>query len=353
MFPDRHFLNKISATTLDEYLEKGWYRMGQSLFTTHFLNFDNQFFAALWVRLQLSDFSNSKSQRKLLRKNDKFDLKIRKASIDEEKELLYKKYKAHFHSSIAPTLQDLMFDGEGNNLFDTWEIAVYDGTKLIAFSFLDLGANSSASITGIYHPAYKKYSLGYLTMLQEINFSKEKGLNWYYPGYVVPGYAFFDYKLRIGNVEYFKIPEKKWMPFSAFTPESNPLRILESKLQEMAKTLNHAGIPTRLVYYPHFSAILYSLWSEPFLAYPVFLHCFPAPVWSILVVVYDLQTSMYKGLECNVSAELEYPAGHSYHLSGKINPYFNYIFSVTDTAFICKTPDEMVVEIEEWKRFDF
>ena len=41
----------------------------------------------------------------------------------------------------------------------------------------------------------KKYSLGFYTMLLEIDFGIKSGAEYYYPGYVVPNYFKFDYKL--------------------------------------------------------------------------------------------------------------------------------------------------------------
>ena len=67
----------------------------------------------------------------------------------------------------------------------------------------------------MYDPEYDRYSLGFYTMLLEIEYCMELGLKFYYPGYVVPGYSRFDYKLRIGDVDYFDLYSKEWLPFSA------------------------------------------------------------------------------------------------------------------------------------------
>jgi arginine-tRNA-protein transferase len=39
MFADKHYPENLNLWELDQYLEKGWYRMGQVIFTTHFLFF--------------------------------------------------------------------------------------------------------------------------------------------------------------------------------------------------------------------------------------------------------------------------------------------------------------------------
>ena len=85
---------------------------------------------------------------------------------------------------------------------------------MIAAGFFDLGKMSAAGITCIYHPAYKKYSLGKYLMYLKMAFCKEQQLQYFYPGYVVPGYNSFDYKLEIGKsaIEYFDTYTGKWLP---------------------------------------------------------------------------------------------------------------------------------------------
>ena len=60
-FAEKHYPELLLPEELDAYLARGWYRMGQSIFTTHFLCFGEQFYSAVWVRLQLNDHSFSKS----------------------------------------------------------------------------------------------------------------------------------------------------------------------------------------------------------------------------------------------------------------------------------------------------
>lgn len=350
MFPDRHFPAQLEPGELDRYLARGWYRMGQSIFTTHFLNFGDQFYSAVWIRLPLNDFSFRKSQRKLFRRNDFFRIAYGKAVIDEEKESLYQRYRVHFPGTLAPSLDSLMHDELDYNIYDTREVALYEGDRLIAFSFYDLGRNSSSSIVGVYHPAYQKYSLGYFSMLLEIRHSMELGLEYYYPGYVVPGYPRFDYKLRVGAVEYLDIHQDSWLPYSDFSEEKIPLRQLEIKMRELESTLKQAGIPHQFVYYPHFSALLYSLWMEPYLSYPYFIHCFPQAGDTICAVVHDLNSSTYRIVECYVSAELSFSPGHQHYKAMKSNPYFRYLFSINETLATAEKPHEIVRELVHWRK---
>ena len=217
MFALKHYPQRISGRELDIYLLRGWYRMGQNIFTTHFLCFGRDFYSAIWIRQDLQGYRFRKSLRKILRKNDQaFQVYARPALINTEREQLFQLYRRNFPGELAPTLLDALQDGGFTNIFNTYEIAIYDQDQLVGLSYFDLGEASAASITGIYHPDYQQQSLGFYTMLREIQFCQEQGIRYYYPGYVVPGYARFDYKARIGEVEYFDLANHSWRPYHLF-----------------------------------------------------------------------------------------------------------------------------------------
>ena len=90
---------------------------------------------------------------------------------------------------------------------------MYDQDKMIATGFFDVGQESAAGICSIYDPAYRKYSLGKYMIYEKMFYSKSKGFDYFYPGYVVPGYTMFDYKLDIGStaLEYLNRGNGQWI----------------------------------------------------------------------------------------------------------------------------------------------
>jgi arginine-tRNA-protein transferase len=76
----------IDAHELDQYLADGWFRMGQSVFTTNFLKFNHVFYSALWLRINLleAEFPTTKSK---LQKLNKFEVEIQPAQIKPIQEL--------------------------------------------------------------------------------------------------------------------------------------------------------------------------------------------------------------------------------------------------------------------------
>ncbi|MGB3798293.1 MAG: arginine-tRNA-protein transferase, partial [Lewinella sp.] len=82
-YADKNTPFTLSPESLDWHLGTGWYRLGSTSFTTHFLFFKNRPYSAIWIRVDLQGFSFSKSQRKLMRKNAKlFDVRIAPRTID-------------------------------------------------------------------------------------------------------------------------------------------------------------------------------------------------------------------------------------------------------------------------------
>ncbi|MDX1666230.1 MAG: GNAT family N-acetyltransferase [Saprospiraceae bacterium] len=337
MFAEKHFPEIVLPSELDAYLSKGWYRMGQTLFTTHFLCFDEEFYSAIWIRLPLRDYRFRKSLRKLLRRNRReFEVRIRPAFINREKELLYQKYRGDFAGILAPSLKQALLDGEDFSIFDTREVAVYHRGRLVAVSFFDLGKDSVASIMGIYDPELGKHSLGFYTMLEEIDYARKKKLAHYYPGYVVPGYARFDYKLRIGPVEYFDIGDGKWNPYDFLKPDEVPISLMNEKLDALAAYLSEKGIPVTKKYYPLFEANLFGFWQAPFFDFPVFLHCFPdRPGHDHLVAVFDPRSKRFNLGHCLPYEDVLFYFNEIHHHRFSREDFFLQLLTVEETL-ICE-----------------
>lgn len=268
-FADRLYLDAVHGEQLDVFLANGWYRMGQTIFTTHFLFFEQQILSAIWLRLALENFEFKRSLRKIINRNKtKFRTEIVPFQLTEEKEFIYQKYAADFKGNLSGTLKRSLLDGLDQNVFETTEINIYDGDKLVAFSFFDEGKNSITSISGVYDPDYKSSSLGLYTMLEEIQYGLDTNREFYYPGYFVPGNERFDYKLRIGDVEYFEFVSKGWIPFGKFQLENTPINKMSNELNTLSKPLKEKmNFDTK--FNPFFESNIIEHWPLPYLEYPI------------------------------------------------------------------------------------
>lgn len=303
MFAQLHAPEILPAEQLDEYLHRGWFRMGQTIFTTNFLNFNGVFYSAIWLRISLTEYKIDKAQQRLTKLNQHFRTEIKQASIDDAKENLFKRYRETVSFKAAPSVQQLLLGKESShNIYNTFEVNVYHENRLIACGYFDVGKSSAAGISSFYDPDYKKYSLGKFLIYLKINYCKESGLHYFYPGYFVPGYSYFDYKLNIGKeaLSYYDLSSGSWMPIDAFTTEHIPLRKMHEKLSVLHQLLGQKNIYTHQFYYDFFDAnLLPELRSLELFDYPVFLlYSEQADEPVNQLVVYNICDHKYHIIKC-------------------------------------------------------
>ena len=196
----------LSEKELDLYLAHGWFRMGQAVFTTNFIKFHGKIYSAIWLRVVLSSYSHSPSILKLYKQNQRFRTEIKPLGVTQAHEALFETYRQSVAFQPSESIQNLLENTE-NDIFTTYEINLYDDTKLIATGYFDLGETAAEGISCFYDPAYKKFSLSRYLMYQKIDFCKKNGFDYFYSGYFVPHYKLFDYKLNIANahLEFFQL----------------------------------------------------------------------------------------------------------------------------------------------------
>lgn len=298
MITEIHYPEMLAPEKLDEYLARGWFRMGMMIFTCHFLCFENELYSAVWTRLPLEDYKFSKSLRKILKRNsERFRVVIRPAEFNTEKDELYQLHKTRFEGYIAPTLSESLFGNSNrSNIYNTWETSIYEGDKLIGASFFDLGSDSMASIMGLFDPSYERYSLGIFTMLLEIQYGQNQNMQYYYPGYVVPGYERFDYKLRVGQVEYYHLRKQSWEHIDTLTHEDLPAELLLAKLQAVEDRLVEANIPYRKYVYQLYDKKLFGFDEMEYFRAPVFIKlcAYPENPNKWLVLEYEYLNNQYR-----------------------------------------------------------
>ena len=322
----------LSPDSLDEHLARGWYRMGASIFTTHFLFFNRRPFSAIWIRVDLQNFRFSKSQRKLLRRNAQFfETDARPRVIDGEREELYERYMQDFDGRLSPSISDSLEDYGESSVFSTYETTVRERVsgKLVAVSYFDLGNTSAASILGVYDPELKSFSLGYYTMLLEVQYCLDNGLRYYYPGYVVPGYDRFDYKLRIGPSQYFDIQTESWPAFSRDTIYAEgPIEIQRARLQHLIDNLAEAGVERTLLVYPLFEADLYDMWNSTYVPYPYLIYLGNSGNGDPIVLAFDPKVRQFIILACEHAVQPQLLFNANYLTSFTEGNFYTQLLSI-------------------------
>lgn len=244
----------VTPDMLDHQLAMGWFRFGGTMRTTRFTVWEERHLrTTLWTRTDLHGFQWSRSNRKLLgRVRSRYDVSVGPMQLDAEHEALYARYVAHVGGERPPTLVDFLGGDELLRCYQTREIAIRDNGRLVAFSYFDLGHVSVMSLLGAFDPARSRDSLGYATMALEVDHARERGMRWHYSGYVLPGEARMDYKLRVGGMEFLDPDLRSWRPMGELDPAALPDQRMRSALDRVGRRLGVSGVRCRRMLNPLF-----------------------------------------------------------------------------------------------------
>lgn len=204
---DLHFINEefysesVSPAELDRLLADGWRHFGTQFFRYNLGFYGLDIRLVIPLRIRLSNFSLSKSQRRVLRQNADLQTIIRPIQIGPDAEKLFHRHKVRFDHAIPNSIYDFVSSDPAEVPCEAREIAVYDDDRLLATSYFDIGANSTSGIYAMFDPLESERSLGIFTMLLETEFARDAGKDFYYQGYCYEGESFYDYKKRFRGTE--------------------------------------------------------------------------------------------------------------------------------------------------------
>jgi arginine-tRNA-protein transferase len=213
-----HCPTQIKGAVFDMYLSAGWYRYGNKIFTIDFFTENEKLYEVYWLRYNVRKLKLSDSHQKILNKNKRFNYKIIPFQNSLELEALHSLYLEKIDFVTISSIEELMEDINGS-VYNSMLIEIRDENKLIGAGVFDFGNNSIAGIKNIFHPDYKKYSLGKYLMLLKYQYCLQQKIKWYYPGYFAPGHKKFDYKLTIDAdaTEVCLIDNRQWVSYRDFS----------------------------------------------------------------------------------------------------------------------------------------
>lgn len=294
MLVQYYYPQTLSPDRLDRYLADGWFRGANMLCRSQLVCFEEDLYSVMNIRLNLKNFDFKKSLRKLNNRNGRiFQVEIGPASVNEAKERLYQGQKHRFKGFIFNTLSQFLYSDYWQSVFETYEVCVYDGDRLVAVSYFDVGKESIASILGLHDPEYQKYSLGMYTMLLEVQFALDAEMQFFYPGYVLDNYPKFDYKLRLGSMEHYDW-YGKWHAIEEVDHDKLAGNVLKKVITELQQTLQGKQLKSEIVLNPFFSIGYLDQIEEDFLQSSIFLQIQSCShLDKLLIVEYAVDHDMY------------------------------------------------------------
>ncbi len=216
-FINEYFLrHRVTPEQMDKLWAMGWRHFGEYFYRYSIGYHDDEARVVIPLRIDLTKFSPSKSQKRACSRNLDLRIVIRDSFVDEFKQQLFQRHKQRFRHSVPDTIYDFLSASPADTPCPNKEIAVFDNDddKLIGVSFLDLGQISTSSVYAMFEPEESRRSLGIFMILQAIEYSRQRGCRYYYPGYAYRGKSFYDYKKNFSGLEAYDW-RTGWKPYQS------------------------------------------------------------------------------------------------------------------------------------------
>jgi len=197
---------------MDRFWAEGWRHFGIFFFRYRSAVHGNKLFSVLPLRLDIPRFVQTRSLKRVLAANRDIATSIRPSSVNKAKQALFLKHRRRFKENVPTSLDNFLSPVPDSVPCRNLELCVYLGKRLLGVTFLDLGKTATSAVYAIFEPAEAKRSLGILMMLHSIQFSREQGYRYYYPGYAYHEPFLYDYKKRFVGLEYLDW-KTGWKPY--------------------------------------------------------------------------------------------------------------------------------------------
>jgi leucyl-tRNA---protein transferase len=200
---EEFYAAQVSLQQLDQLLAHGWRHFGEHFFRYNIGIHAGELRSVLPLRVRLANFTRSKSQRRILKKNQDLRTVIQPIEITPVKKILFESHKQRFNHSVPDSIYDFLSFSPAEVPCKALEVCVFEKEKLLAASFFDVGATAVSGVYAMFDPQQSHRSLGIYTMLLVIDYALKTGKSFYYPGYAYEGNSFYDYKKRFSALEVF------------------------------------------------------------------------------------------------------------------------------------------------------
>lgn len=192
--PLRWQFDPLSPEEVDRSLDRGDRRVGQMLYQTSC----PECHACEPLRIPVSEFRPTDSQRRVMRKNKDVRVMIGPPSVSDEKLALFNRHK--LERGLARREQAMTKDGYAawflRTCSRTVEMQYLVGERLVGVGIVDLGGRSLSSVYFYFDPDEGKRSLGTFSVLAELAWWRRQKGRYHYLGLYVEDCRHLVYKAR-------------------------------------------------------------------------------------------------------------------------------------------------------------
>jgi len=188
-------IDNCSASSCQNLIERGYRRFGKM----YFRPICKECNECQSIKIDVENYTFSKSARRIMRKGEDLRVFIRQPSVSHEHLKLFDKYHLYMSDKkgwdYSPTSADHYYSSFvlGHEDFG-YEVLYYYEEKLIGVDLIDILDDGISSIYFYYDPDFSKYSLGKLSLYNQIKYAKNSNKKWIYLGYYVEDCPSLAYK---------------------------------------------------------------------------------------------------------------------------------------------------------------
>src|SRR6476660_7027837 len=149
---EEFFADSITREHVDLLLADAWRHFGIYFFRYSLGIYNEEIRRVEPLRVRLRDFTLSKSQRRVLKRNEDLRVEVRPIVITDESEELFHRHKQRFESGTPISIYDFLSEDPATVPSDASEIAVYKDDTLVAVSYFDEGDKATSGIYASFDP---------------------------------------------------------------------------------------------------------------------------------------------------------------------------------------------------------
>jgi arginine-tRNA-protein transferase len=146
------------------------------------------------IRVPVAGFAPSRSQRRVMRRNQDVEVRIAPPDLNSEKQQIYADFLATRHDAAmtgdTEELRGFLYESPTQTLEMTYHIS----GRLAAVGIVDVCEDALSSVYFYFDPAESRRSLGTFGALAEIEECRRRGLKYWYIGFYVRDCAKMNYK---------------------------------------------------------------------------------------------------------------------------------------------------------------
>ena len=174
-------------------MEQGFRRSGGQIYRPHCADCSQ----CQSIRVLVEQFTLSKSQKRLIKRNSHFKIK-QSTEIRDIYYPLYEKYinTIHQDGSMFPATYEQYNSFLTNDITKQLFVETWHKEKLISVAVTDCLENGLSAVYTFYHPDYRQSGLGIFSILNQIKLTRELNKPFLYLGYQIDDCQKMNYKDR-------------------------------------------------------------------------------------------------------------------------------------------------------------